>query len=302
MLRFIKDWTLPIAMMTGVVGYKYLTCLSFLTTPLIFCMLLLTFCKLSPRKIRFSPLHAWMVGIQLAGCLLAYLALAGYDQNVADSALICFLAPTATSAAVVTGMLGGSVASITTYTLISNLTVALFGPFIFSLVGPHAELSFWASFSHICLKVLPLLILPLLLAWSIQQYAPAIHRKLTSIHRLSFYLWAVALTIVTARTVSFLMNQENPDVGKELLIAAISLVICVAQFLMGRAVGRRYKKAIAGGQSLGQKNTILAIWMAQSFLNPVSSLGPAAYVLWQNSINSWQLYKRRKKITAERQG
>ena len=51
---------------------------------------------------------------------------------------------------------------------------------------------------------------------------------------------------------------------------------------------------ISGGQALGQKNTILAIWMAHTYLNPLSSVAPGSYVLWQNIINSWQLWKKRK--------
>jgi len=45
---------------------------------------------------------------------------------------------------------------------------------------------------------------------------------------------------------------------------------------------------------LGQKNTVLAIWMAVTYLNPLSSVGPGSYVVWQNIINSWQLWKKRK--------
>jgi len=299
--RFIKDWTLPIAMITGVVFYKFFDNLSGIIPVLIFCMLLLTFSKLSPRKVRFSPLHAWLAGIQLIGSILIYLLLAQFDKVVAESALICIFAPTATSAAVVTGMLGGSVAVLTTYTLICNLMVAIVGPLLFSLIGTHADMTFWMSFLHICIKVLPLLLLPLVLAWSLQRFTPAIHRKITSFHGLAFYMWALALIIVTARTVSFIVNQENAHIGRELIIAGTSMIICALQFFIGKRVGRHYRKTIAGGQALGQKNTVLAIWMAQSFLNPVSSLGPAAYVLWQNSFNSWQLYRRRKKQAAEKQ-
>jgi len=47
---------------------------------------------------------------------------------------------------------------------------------------------------------------------------------------------------------------------------------------------------------LGQKNTILAIWMAQMYLNPISSIAPGAYVLWQNIINSYQVWLHRKNL------
>ena len=71
-------------------------------------------------------------------------------------------------------------------------------------------------------------------------------------------------------------------------------MICVSQFILGRHIGRHYNNTVAGGQGLGQKNTILAIWMAQVYLNPLASIGPASYVLWQNIINSYQLWKKRK--------
>ena len=57
------------------------------------------------------------------------------------------------------------------------------------------------------------------------------------------------------------------------------------------------RKRISGGQALGQKNTVLAIWMAYTYLNPLSSVGPGSYVLWQNIINSYQLWKKRKNET-----
>ena len=299
-LKFIKDWTLPLAMITGAVFYKFFDLLSPSTPYLIFCMLLLTFSKLSPRKVRLSALHLWLVCIQIVGSVALYFALFKYNTILAESALICVLAPTATSAAVVTGMLGGSVASLTTYTLVSNLMVAIVAPILFSLIGTHSDLIFMNSFLQICLKIGPLLILPLLLSWGMQKFTPKTHKKLMNIHGLSFYIWALALMIVTGRTVSFLFKQENPDVGAELLIAFAGLVICCLQFLIGRKIGKKYKKTIAGGQGLMQKNTILAIWMAQVFLNPVSSIGPASYVLWQNTINSWQLWKRRKEVAAEK--
>ncbi|MCD8192975.1 MAG: transporter, partial [Tannerellaceae bacterium] len=112
---------------------------------------------------------------------------------------------------------------------------------------------------------------------------------------LSFYLWAISLTIVTGNTVKFLVTQDTPDYKVEIGLAMVALIICVAQFIIGRRIGWRYNDPVSSGQGLGQKNTILAIWMAQVYLNPVSSVAPAAYVLWQNIINSYQLWLKGKK-------
>ena len=76
------------------------------------------------------------------------------------------------------------------------------------------------------------------------------------------------------------------------LIAFAALVICLVQFKVGRMLGRRYGDAPAGGQSLGQKNTVLAVWMAQSFLDPISSIAPTAYIVWQNFVKCYQIWKK----------
>ena len=296
MLQLIKNWMLPIAMGLGVLLYPFFGWLSFLTPYLIFSMLLVTFCKISFRNMKIHPLHGWLLLIQLAGSLAIYFLLRVVSPVVSEGALICLLAPTATSAAVITGMLGGDIAFLTTYTLLSSVGIALAAPVIFAFLGTHHDMTFLTSFLYICRQVVPLLILPLLVAWFLQRFFPLVHRKILQVRQLGFYLWAVALAVVTGKTIVFLVGQQNPDYMHEIWLAIVSLVVCVGQFLTGRFLGKRYGDTISAQQGLGQKNTILAIWMAQVYLSPVSSVAPAAYVLWQNIINSYQLWKKRKNI------
>ena len=59
-------------------------------------------------------------------------------REVFEGAMVCFICPTATAAAVITAKLGGSASTLTTYTLLSNLLAAIVVPVIFPLVEPHA--------------------------------------------------------------------------------------------------------------------------------------------------------------------
>lgn len=93
------------------------------------------------------------------------------------------------------------------------------------------------------------------------------------------------------------MKEPADKIPEMLLLALASLVVCCAQFWIGRRVGARLGDKISGAQGLGQKNTVLAIWMALTYLNPIASVGPAAYVAWQNTINSMQLYFKTKRET-----
>lgn len=294
MLQSLKNWMLPIAMLIGALFHSYIEVLGFLTPVLIFCMLFLTFCKTSPRHIKFSRLHLLLLLVQLCGSLLVYAAIAPFNTEVAQGMLICVLMPTATAAAVITGMLGGNIAFLASFVLLSNVAVAVAAPVIFSLLGTDSHLPFWDSFRYIFSQVAPLLTLPLLGAWLVQWLLPRVHQRLLSVQILSFYMWSLALTVVTGRMVAFLVSQTNPHYQNEVLLAVGSLAICILQFYTGRRLGSRYGNTVAGGQGLGQKNTILAIWMAQVYLCPTAAVGPAAYVLWQNIINSWQLWRKRK--------
>ncbi len=78
------------------------------------------------------------------------------------------------------------------------------------------------------------------------------------------------------------------------MLAAISLAACIFQFTIGRRIGSHYGDKIATSQSLGQKNTILAIWLTLTYLNPIISVAPAAYVAWHNTFNSLQIYRHEK--------
>lgn len=75
-------------------------------------------------------------------------------------AMVCLICPTATAAAVITGKLGGSASSLTTYTLLSNLLAAIVVPLVFPLVEPHAEITFFAAFLKIFRKSLPIAVIP----------------------------------------------------------------------------------------------------------------------------------------------
>lgn len=313
MLNFIKNWTLPIAMLAGVVGYLLFvnvplleptkpfvnSLIAFLTPTLIFAQLLLTFCKVNVRDLLPVRWHVWLLLFQICSCLLmvAVLLLSKLDvayREVFEGAMVCLICPTATAAAVITGKLGGSVSALTTYTLLSNILAAVAVPLLFPLVEPHADLSFFTAFLKILSKVFPLLLCPFFAAWLIRLYLPKLHQWLLNLHDLAFYLWAVALTIVTAQTFKSLVESDTPASVK-ILIALAGLFACAVQFLLGKKIGTHYHDRISAGQALGQKNTVLAIWMAYTYLDPVSSLAPGSYVLWQNIINSYQLWKKRKK-------
>ncbi len=313
-LRLLKNWTLPLAMLTGTFLYLIFAHVSVLNPLkpyvkewveyvipwLIFAQLLLTFCKVEHwSELRPKPWHAWLLLFQLLVTLCLAALLLRYPihivyKGILEGVMVCVICPTATAAAVVTSKLGGSASTLTTYTLLSNLLAAIVVPLVFPLVEPHAGMHFWGAFLHILSKVFPLLLLPFFLAWFLRKYLISVHLFLFRFAYVAFYLWAMALVIVSGQTIRYMVNSEASLLEK-ILIALAGLFVCCVQFLTGKNVGGRYADRISGGQALGQKNTVLAIWMSYTYLNPLASLAPGSYVLWQNVINSWQLWRKRKR-------
>ena len=282
---------MPIGMVVGALLCRQISAIEELThgkimPVLIFLMLFLTYCKVDIRRMRLSWLHVWLLLFQLVGSVGVFMLFAPHNEIVAQGAMMCILAPIAMAAVVIGGMLGADTDSMVAFSLICNLATAFVAPAILHYAGGEG-----CTLVEILSRVTPLLILPFVVAQMCRLFVKPIARWATEHKDATFYIWLVALVIIIGRTTLFILDHIAENGAIVLIMAGVSLVICLVQFGVGRWLGRRYGDAVAGGQSLGQKNTVLAIWMAQTFLNPLSSVAPTAYIVWQNMVNSWQMWR-----------
>ena len=184
-------------------------------------------------------------------------------------------------------MLGARVETMATHCLVCNIVTAFAAPIILSYVGTGV-----CTLGQILGRVAPMLILPFLAGQVCRYWMKGVARWLGERPNISFYIWLASLLIIIGRTTHFIILNGTAELRTEIWLALLALVICVSQFSIGRLIGRRYGDAVAGGQSLGQKNTVLAVWMSQSFLAPLACVAPTAYIVWQNIVNSYQIYKK----------
>ncbi len=290
--RNVKTVAMPSAMVVGALFCRQVTALEawsgqMITPTLIFLMLFVTFCRVKPRQMKPSMLHLWLLLIQAVACVGVYVALHPFDPVVAQGAMICVLAPVAMAAVVIAGMLGADVATMATYSLLCNMAVAVYAPVVISFTGTGV-----CSFTEILARIAPLLIMPFAAAQFCRFVFPKGAQWIGDHGQISFYMWLLSLVVIIGRTTAFIIDLHDASLRTELWLAVAALVLCLAQFKVGRMLGRRYGDAVAGGQSLGQKNTVLAVWMAQSFLDPIASIAPTAYIVWQNFVNSYQIYRK----------
>lgn len=290
----IRTYSMPVAMVVGALFHDHIGPLDVLSPYLIAAMLFVTFTRVKASELRLEKIHIGQLAIQFVGSLVLYLCLrlAGVNEIICQGAMICVFIPTAMASVVVGGMLGANVTTMTTYTLLSNMIVAVVAPVVFSFIGTHTELPFLTSFWLVFRRLLLLVVMPFVAAQLLGKVAPKARDYVKAHQSWSFYLWLASLTILMASTTTFILAQPKESVGLEIWMAAIAGVLCVGQFALGRMWGKKCGDKIAGGQSVGQKNTLLAILLAQSYLHPLSSVAPAAYIVWQNLINSYQLSKK----------
>lgn len=318
-IKFIKNWTLPVAMVTGVgvyllfhyvpmlqpVGRWYAPYNDHILPVFMFLVLFVTFCKVDFKRLLPVKWHLW-IGVQqlvfimaLLGIILGF-GLTGKALVMLEAIMVCVIGPCASAAAVVTAKLGGSLEEMTTYTFISNFISALLIPACFPLLpstdGEVVTVEFVPLFLEILWQVGMVLLLPMVFAYIVKHAFHRLHRRIVGVKDLSYYLWGASLVVVTGTTVMNIFDAwAHTSMIFLLSIAAMALILCIVQFATGRFIGHYFDKTIEAGQSLGQKNTAFAIWVATAFLNPLSSVGPGCYILWQNIINSVEIWMFRRK-------
>ena len=288
-----RSYILPIAIVLGLLLHKYCAMFSFIVPYIIFSILLLTFSAVDIKKLRMSWLDVWLMVFQITVSLGSFLALKwlGASNVVAEGVMIGVLCPVASSVAVISCMLGANRETVTAYTIIGNLMVAIVAPIYFSFIGNQQDMPFLESFWMILKRIGTVIGLPFFIAWALEAWCPRASNFLKKYKGLSFYLWSFALLFTLGQTIDFIFLHGEGNWGSIAWLGVASLLFCVVQFGFGRWLGGRYGDKISGGQLLGQKNTAMGIWMANYYLTPLASVFMAFYSVFQNVWNSWQLWE-----------
>ena len=322
MRKLFDSNALWLGMLIGALGYRLFLPLKPTLPGLIFFMLFFTFCKVNPLDLRLHKWHCVVLFAQLFLSFATYLGILSFTHNtvLAQGLLMCFIMPTATAAPIIAGKLGGSIQNLTTFTLLSNFATAIIVPATFPLINPAADLTFWQAFTLILSRIAPLLLGPFFAAWILRLlYKASTGQEFVLSKRLAvipFYLWVASIIVLTSVVTETTIANFESQISNILILLGLSFVSCLIQFGFGKLIGyylpapskgRDYQdvlinpaaapttmagvSSITAGQAFGQKNTSLGVWMANTYLDPMASLGAAAYIIWQNIFNSAQLFR-----------
>lgn len=238
-----------------------------------------------PEKTHLRLFLAWPL-FAVAGWFL----LLPFGREAQLAGLLVGATPTATAAPVVTAILGGEAGFVTISLLGSNLVAALALPAILSLVGGGRI----PSTIPFVLGTAGTVLVPLLLA-VLARRVPGSEPVLRRARSAAFPLWVTALFLAAAKTSAFLRGPSGLPTSTAAAIVAGSGILCTGHFLTGRLLGGR-ARGLEAGQSLGQKNTLLTLWMGLAAFGPGAALGPASYILWHNLWNALQMAGRGRRL------
>ena len=260
---------------------------SFLIQYLLMVMLFFAFLDIQFKLQSFQKSVLWVLLANVLVAFVCYAVIVQFDLTLALAAFMTAIAPTAIAAPVIISFIQREVEYVVASVVLTNITSAVIVPIALpSLLDAQVHISVWEVLG----PVLLVMFVPLILSRLVARFSPATQEIIRKGKTFSFPIWLLNLFIISANASDFLRNENTDSMVTLLVIALISLVICIINFSLGALLGGRSHWQEAS-QSLGQKNLSFVIWIALTFINPLVAMGPMFYILYHHLYNSWSIYQ-----------
>ena len=285
----MKTFLLLISITCGIIlpyGHDY----TFLIRYFLMAMLFFSFLDIKIEKEVITKQHFIILMLLVTVSVIVYVVVSRFNVEAARAVFIAAIGPTAIAAPVIISLKKGKVEFVVFSLLLNNMVIALLIPFILPVImASNAEI----SVNQILLPVVITITVPFIAARLTKYAVPKIWKELVKWKDLTFYLLMLNIYIATSKA-SYYISNESPDhYDTIILIGILTALTCALLFILGHFVGGKKFKEEASF-SLGQKNNGFTIWIALTYMNPVSVIGPVFYVMFQNIFISWKLYKHNK--------
>lgn len=290
---------MPVAILLGI----FLPQAHFLSAILPLCiglMMILTFIeKITPQEhgVTFKiEAHALLTSLALCVALVAAYYAFHFPKALLLGGLIVCLAPPANSAPAMTKILGGNPVLALKILIVGHLIACFTIPGIFGYFTGNSGEYFEMS-KRIFNSIQPIISIPLAIALGVRAFYPEIADKVVKFQKYTLHIWCFNVFIIISRA-SYDIRSMGPEQlwqsGIFQMELILSAALCVLLFFLGWYFDRK-RHPIEGSQSMGQKNTMLVIWISQAYAGSVAALCPVFYVVWQNMVLSWMSRGKKKK-------
>ena len=302
MKRHIRSISMVLAFLVGGIFHEPLSDLGGWLPVSVALMLSITFLGIDTSRLKPQRMHLWLLlAIQVIGMSLWGVARALGYPVLAESLFFCGIAPIAIAAPVIVNLLKGNVEFTTTAMVLSQIVFGLLTPLLMPLVVQVEGFCYAELAAEVALQLATVLGIPALIAIVLRLVYPPCKAWTARLRDVSLGIWIMNLTIIagvgTQRVLAMDISWWNM-----LPLVLGSLLVCVIGFVAGYKFGPLGLKRECS-QCLGQKNTILTLYIAsQWYVHPLAYIGPAFYVFFHNIANALQIALANRETSRRRKG
>jgi BASS family bile acid:Na+ symporter len=286
----MKTILLLLAIAGGIIfpyGEKY----TFLIRYFLMILLFFAFLDIKIDKGIIQKTHFIILAATIGIAVLIYFLIKPFSIEIAQTAFITAISPTAIAAPVIISLRKRKVEFVAFSLVLNNIVITMLIPFLLTwLIQSSKDI----SLGEILWPVLITLSIPLAAGQILKIIFPKGWHFLVDWKDSVFYILIANIYIATSDAATYIGSEMTSDLSVVLIIGAISAGLCIFLFSVGYFLGGKEHSAEAS-QALGQKNNAFTLWIALTFISPLAALGPVFYVLCQNIYISWELYRLSKK-------
>ena len=289
MKKHIRSISMIVAFLVGGLFHKHLAPLGAYLPASVALMLSITFIGIEVARLKPQRMHLWvLLCIQLIGMGFWGVARALGYPVLAESLFFCGIAPVAIAAPVIVNLLRGNVEFTTTALVLSQIVFGLVTPLLMPFVVQVEGFCYTELAAEVAIQLGTVLGIPALVAIALRWVYPPCKAWPARLRDVSLGIWIVNLTIIAGVGTQRVLEM---DISWWHMLPMVlgSLVVCITGFVAGYRLGGRELKRECS-QCLGQKNTILTLYIAsQWYVHPLAYIGPAFYVFFHNMANALQI-------------
>ena len=289
MKQQLRSISMVLAFVLGAIFHREIATFTWWLPIGIAVMLSITFIGIDVQKLRPSWMHLrLLVAIQVMGVGSWYIVReAGYPV-LAESLYYCAAAPIASASPIIVNLLRGNVEFSTTAMVLSQVVFAVVTPFVLPVVVHDPGLSYLTLTRVVAWQILTVLGIPAAMSICLRLAYPPCRAWAPKLKDISLGIWVLNLLVISAAGVQRIVDRGYSLHDMWPMIAGAA-VVCAIGFVAGYWLGYPKLKRECS-QGLGQKNTVLTLYMAsQSYATPLAYIGPVFYVFCHNTANAIQL-------------
>ena len=218
-----------------------------------------------------------------------------YDENLALTLLLVGLAPTAVITPVLAELMKRSAAYMVGAIIVTSMVFTLVVPVMLTwLLGIELSL---ASLGTLVYTIGSIVIIPMSLAQVVRKIDGKLVAVLRAINPYVFVIFLINVAVAAGSLSHYLQYESSTPWSFIWLTAGAITLLMLTKFLVGSFIAPK-GHTLEGSLALGRKNTMLAIWIALEYLNPLIVLGPMIYILAQNVFVAGQIWWVERKAGA----